>query len=727
MAQPQLSPRTRFILERTGRGATLPAGYLYRTDAAGTTVLPALLLMQPGASGADLRDLGVRIGTRAGAVWTAAIPVQALQQVATLKSIRYVELDEPLLQTLESARRTTRVDSAQAGYGLPKGFSGTGVVLGVLDVGFDYTHPTLRDTAGTRYRVRRIWEQKATTGQAPAAFGYGRELTDTALMLTAVTDNAGQSHGSHVAGIAAGSGRGAGDTTNRRYRGVAYGADVVLVGITPAQSDWTNTGMSDIINGMKYVYDYAASVGKPAVVNLSWGCPVGPHDGRSLFSQACNALTGPGRLFVLSGGNNGDNAIHLRKAFTAADTLLRTQFTFPTTPAGKRSWVDAWGDSAQNLAVRLDLWDSTGARSDSSAWITLGSPAQTIRLRGVKGDTLTALVDASVAVFNGKPRILLELESRTADRLRISWRAQSGTAHVWAGYVYGSSGYYGSFGSALPGTTAGNSDYTVSDMVTTRSALAVAAYTSRVDFRNTANTLQSYSGYTSRGYLAPFSSRGPSVDGRIKPDVAGPGLVVVSAVNSADLSFASGGSNRDETATEWTDPSNGRTYRYAGLMGTSMSSPAVAGIAALLLEAAPSLTPDSLRSLLALTAIVDSKQGTLPNSNWGTGKVNAYRALQRLLQVTGIAEVVSNPQGLDLLLYPNPVTGTTTLECRSESGGAAQVTVTDASGRLVTAETWLLQRGDNARQLDWSRLPPGLYFVRLSGPDGTSVLKAQVR
>lgn len=409
----QLSPQGEIFLRKSEGKTGRMEGYAYRQDISGNFYLPALILTDGNLKPEALRQKGIRVNTQAGKVWTVEFPESSFSQLCrNLPGVQYIELDVPLALSMDSARRTTRVDSVHAGIGLPKGFSGKDVVMGVMDVGFDYDHPALYDTTYSRYRVRRIWEQKATAGTPPTGYSYGREITDTAQMKAAGTDNPDNTHGMHVAGIAAGSGAGAGDSTNRKYRGIAYNADVVLVGITPAANAWTSTSMSDIVDGMNYIYSYAASVNKPAVANLSWGCPVGPHDGQSLFSQACDGLTGPGKVFVLSGGNNGDNFIHLKKTFTAADTVVRSYFNFPQTPVGKRSWIDIWGETGQDLQVQLTLYNGT-VKGDSTGWISLGTAAQPVLLQGSAGDTLDGYISATVAAFNNKPRILLDLDSRT--------------------------------------------------------------------------------------------------------------------------------------------------------------------------------------------------------------------------------------------------------------------------------------------------------------------------
>ena len=169
------------------------------------------------------------------------------------------------------------------------GIGGKNVVVGIIDAGFDFTHPTMFDTTNSLYRIKRVWAQKKY-GTPPSGFAYGNEMVDSASIVATGFDTGIASHGTHVTGIAAGSGYGS-NTTNNKYRGFSYQSDIALVCIMPAESEWAVAGESDILDGMSYIYNYAASVSKPAVVNLSWGANIGSHNGNSLFSQACDALT----------------------------------------------------------------------------------------------------------------------------------------------------------------------------------------------------------------------------------------------------------------------------------------------------------------------------------------------------------------------------------------------------------------------------------------------------
>jgi serine protease AprX len=108
--------------------------------------------------------------------------------------------------------------------------------------------------------------------------------------------------------------------------------------------------------------------------------------------------------------------------------------------------------------------------------------------------------------------------------------------------------------------------------------------------------------------LASFSSRGPTLDGRIKPDIVAPGVAVTSAK----------------------PPST-----YESRNGTSMAAPFVAGVAALMLDANPSLSPEQLKATIMSTAVEWGRGGdntvagsTGPDVDYGAGRLDAYAAIR---------------------------------------------------------------------------------------------------
>lgn len=724
--KPQLSASTQQYLwridnEHSGTAAIMNE-FVYKQDASGNVFVSTLIKVQPGFNPSVLTALGVHIGTKAGNIWTAQVPLNNMRSFTQLSGIQYIEMDQPSYPALDTARKTTRVDSVHNGYGmLPQPYSGQGVVVGIIDAGFDYTHPTFYDTAYNAYRIKRVWEEKNTSGTPPAGYAYGTEFSDSLSIYTKGHDITTGTHGTHVAGIAGGAGIGSmGDS---RFRGMAYNSDLVMVGIYPTAAYWLNTGMTDMLDGINYVFDYAGSVSKPAVANLSWGCPLGPHDGTSLFSQACDNLTGPGKIFVLSGGNNGANNIHLKKTFTATDTTVNTFSSFSSSLTQKRNQFDVWGEAGKSFCMRFGLYYGS-VKQDSTLWTCLDDNTHQYFMTGSSGDTCFVTLTAVASEFNGKPHMLIQVYNKTNDRFLINIKGNDGTIHMWQGYVLNTTGYYGIFTHyGFPFAVIGDSQTTISDMVTTESAIGVAAYNSKPTFVNVSGSSLTYTGYA-KGAIASFSSKGPTVDGRTKPNIAGPGMALASSVSSVDSTYLPAGANYSSVVSTYVSPLNGNTYSYAMAAGTSMSGPAVSGIVGLLLEANPNLTPQDVMTVLYNTAIRDSYTGVIPSAGsntWGWGKVNAYHAMLEVLGLTtGIFHEETN---LSCILYPNPGKGNYNIEYVGENAEALTIDVMDATGRRIISEKWEVNAGRNHHAVDLTNAAPGIYFTQISGKQGRTTVK----
>ena len=196
----------------------------------------------------------------------------------------------------------------------------------------------------------------------------------------------------------------------------------------------------------------------------------------------------------------------------------------------------------------------------------------------------------------------------------------------------------------------------------------------------------------SSGDVVSFSSRGPTADGRIKPDIAARGLGVrtVSAVAN----------------------------NYASLSGTSFSCPLAAGVAALLREASPQSTNSELRAALKETA----GNAQSPDNDRGWGIVDAFRALEylenggELPPVGNQLEIVKN--------YPNPFDGTTTIRYTVPRAGRVKLTVYNVLGEKIAV---LRDREEDAgtRLINWDAdgLAQGVYFVMLSANGKTDTHK----
>ena len=653
--------------------------------------------------------MGIIIGTKAGNIWTIKIPVENVEKLTSLeKGIDFIQLDQPIFSNMDKAREKTKVDSVHIGASLPQAFTGKDVVVGILDVGFDYAHPTFYDETGNNYRIKRIWEQKST-GTPPANYSYGHEIIDSMEMIAQQSDNPDESHGAHVAGIAAGSGFG-GDGV--KFRGVAYESDLVLVGITPPQDQWTNTGMTDIVDGLNYIFNYAESQGKPAVANLSWGCSIGPHDGSSLFSQAVDNLTGAGKIFTISAGNNGGNNIHLYKEFSNTDSLLQSFVSFSSSLPYKKTWIDIWGETGESFCVQFKTYNLFTPFSSINLMCINDSTIDTF-LIGSDNDTFFFNLTTVSADINGKPHAFLDIHSKTNNFISISVKATSGSIDMWMGYVLESRGHYGAFTTLSQAwATPGDDDMTIGEMGCTKSAITVGAYASKTNFTNLSGQSFSYNNYVLPDRIVPFSSKGPTTDGRFKPDITAPGLTLASAVNSLDNDFTPGGSSFSNVVHKYTDTSS-NDYYFGESSGTSMSAPMVAGIVALMLEANPSATPSEIKSLMAATAIKDEFTTDDPDANiWGYGKIDAHALMQSLF-VSAVEE--NNFTDYDFI-YPNPTHAFLNIDLEGEK----IITVSNMMGKICQH----LKTSD--KKISLMNLNAGIYLVSVYSLDGKFLGKEKV-
>ncbi|MES2678790.1 MAG: S8/S53 family peptidase [Bacteroidota bacterium] len=729
--KPGLSPLTKKYLRdisASKKGGKIPAGYLYKKGSDGKLYISALIkVADPIPVQQKLNALGAKVGTKAGNIWTVKVPYEKMPEFCQITGIAYIQMDEPARSTLDIARRTTRVDSVQKGINLPMKYSGKNVVVGIIDFGFDYNHPTFYDTLHAGYRIKRVWELNSS-GTPPTGYTYGKEMTDTLLIKAQGTDNNKQTHGTWVAGMAAGSGYGS-IPANARYRGMAYEADLVLVGVRrdSIEQDWLEGSFSDFIDGINYIFTYAASVGKPCVVNVSWGSQSGPHDGTTLFNLACNNLTGPGKILVMSAGNDGEQKIHLSKTFTPTDTLLNTFLTFSSNTY-KRTWVDVWGDPGKTFCGKVTLYN--GAVGNTSTFKCIDDNIHDTVLVSANGlDTCFVQFITSSAESNGKPRMTIDVYSKVSDSVNVTVKGNNGNIHAWNeyyyyGYKYKYQSSFNNFGKAW--ATTGNVMSTVSDMGAGDSVLLVGAYASKVAFTDINGSNWSYSGYVQAGNLVPFSSRGPMVDGRIKPDITAPGLTIATSVSSYDTSYTATGSNKILTKSFYLDPVLNKKFYFSEFTGTSASAPAASGIVALLLQAKPTMGPKEVQNVIAQTAIKDIYTGALTpagNNNWGHGKINAYGAMKLVLTTADVGIYNYAGEKIDCELFPNPNDGLFTIRYESDKNHDLNFEIYNMIGALVQSDHWKTVNGSNLLPVDLSGMPGGVYLLKVSSPEGFVSIK----
>ncbi len=600
-----------------------------------------------------------------------------------------VELASRAVPDVNKVRYGTRVDSVHAGFNLPQPFHGEGVLIGVLDWGFDYTHPMFRDTTLSTSRIRAVWDQYRQAGPTPGEYGYGtvaESPLDIQLMESDTSNVYGYStHGTHVAGIAGGSGAGIG-----------------LKGMAPAAEFLFATLMVDEASALD-AYDWMQSIaeadGKRLVINNSWGLPQwGTPDGTSLSNQFIDAMSDEGVVFVSSNGNNGDVDFHLDHTFEAPGDTVRSRVKFYPLSANPNTWgqnLTLWGEIGESfeMGFLLTVGLSTVV-GESPMYSTNDGPLLLDTIQVVNNDTIIYdLVLEPSHPANGRPFMQMRIRKGGANvAVAMQLTGESGRVHAWNHtHLSNDVGNWGQdFQAAQSGWLAGDPFYGIQQPACGHSVIAVGAYSS--EFLNPVGTEVG-------GTLANFSTYGPTLDERLKPNVSAPGVNVESSLSSfRDIGYS-------VTSTVEFDETE---YEFARLSGTSMSGPAVAGIVALMLEANPELTPADIRSILESTAREDEDTGTLSaegDSVWGHGKVTASQAVLASLtwnSSLGAPELaVNNP-----IAYPNPVREQ--LWFSGLSGGKSTWEIFDLRGKLC-------QSGGafDLTSIDVSKLQPGLYIIHV--------------
>lgn len=639
------------------------------------------------------------LGSQIGNVVTLKIPLKSVVKDLQINNVEFLQVAERIQPTLNKVTADLRADSVWMGANLPQSYTGKNVLIGITDWGFDYDHPMFMDTTLTTSRVRAAWDHFKIDGTQPAGMGYGVEYDTPSELANAHSDTAGTyydyaTHGSHVAGIAGGSGAGL------KYRGVAFESEYLFNSIQ------LDAGAAiDAFNWMKTVAD---GDGKRLVINMSWGLYyMGTMDGTSLISQAINALSSQGVVFVTSAGNNGNVDMHIKKDFNT-DNSFETLIEFYDYNLHPQMWgqcISMWGESGKPFSATLEVYYASSTLLGSSQVFETQLHTgyhDTIMVFGADTVFYNVTID-DVHPQNGRPHMRLRVKNtKSIYSVVLSSAATSGIVHYWN--VVELSNGVGNWGQSLisygSNGEAGDSHYTLGEPACTESAITVAAHSAEV---------VSVSGTTYPGALAGFSSEGPTYDERIKPDVSAPGASVISSINSYTTQAVSAAAST---------VFNGRTYEFASFSGTSMSSPATAGVVALVLEANPNLSTAQVKDIIKSTARQDNKTGviTAPGSvEWGMGKVDAWEAVNLALNTVSIT---SNEESQTVTLFPNPTSDVLNLVASSDALVGVSYHVFNITGKIILSD--VLKTTQRIDVSDWSN---GVYFVQLQGVKEVKTLK----
>ncbi|MGI6222560.1 MAG: S8 family peptidase [Prevotella sp.] len=645
---------------------------------------------------------------RFGSVSIVAIPLSRLSEFSMDSHVSRIESGPRATALMDSTRMQVDALPVYSGTELPEAFDGKGVVVGVMDIGFDLLHPNFYSSDMSHYRIGALWDQLSTDTIGSSLY-VGRDYVGEASLkaLGCSRDGYIQSHGTHTTGIAAGSGY------DSNYRGMAPESDICLV--CNATSDdaelidsadyYKYTYATDAL-GFKYIFDYAQSLGKPCVINFSEGSMQDFHGYDNLYYEMLDSLTGPGRIIVASAGNSGYIPRHSHKpanrqragaAFANADS--------------NHGYFTVKGDGEYRIRLTFSS-NGTNIQRSYSVDSLLATADSTLRDSvEINQEKIMIVATAYPSSYNADDRCMDFSFSTTRETFGISTRmavSMEGNANV---DLFANNGYLQSLNDGL--TDNFDMDYSIHSPGSAPSVICVGANSYRTSFVNYEGDTMNYPNGTN-GELALYSSKGPTYDERLKPDIVAPGTNIISSYSS--FYWENDRPKGDSASVTKLFDYDGRTYLWAANTGTSMSSPVVAGAIALWLQAKPDLTPEQVIDIFAHTSTPIESGLTYPNNSYGYGQIDVYKGLLYILGTLGIQEISDHhPSKVTLravdegveIIFATPLSRPSTVRIYTTSG---QLVAT----HQITGDTTL-------------SLPHGLSIVQVDGPDAATTGSVIIR
>ena len=659
----------------------------------GVQMVESFVVLADGGSVADVEAAGAVVTNEIGDMLIAKIPVDAIETLAGLDAVERISISRPVRPLNDVAREVTHTDVLHAGVQTEQPYTGEGVIVGIVDSGIDFNHIDFKDEDGNSRVVR------AYCANSDSWYGTTGETYDTPEEIAGLTtDDRRTTHGTHVAGTAAGS------YTGNGLQGMAPGADLYLCGLGASMTT------SDMIARADEVVSYAREVGKPVVINFSLGSNTGPKLGTDEVAMALDEMADDGVIFVIAAGNEGDVNLYINKPYTnpSGEEQFKTMLMSPD-GSSDLMYSSATCYTRQPSSVQFVVVDtSTGNEVyESEVLSPEDGPNHSISslgryFMGMLSVTFDEVEDLQEITI--KPSMLYSMDGSSRYRVAVKFYGEQGDEmNMWSdGYnlVFDDGGD--------PEYTSGTPDCSINEMATGSKTISVGAYTTKLSWTsvNTQNYTYKKEGgdpTAEEGTMASFSSYGRDMNGVDHPTIVAPGFGVASAFNR----YAT--TSREETVSRITV--DGDNYDWGMNAGTSMACPVVTGIIATWLQRNPELNVEDIKYIFAATAQKPEKFGQGVAAQWGpNGLIDAYAGLGSCVGVENVS-ASGRHEGM-LLVYPNPNDGRFRVFADGEDEVALSVYST--SGALMFRRDYVTADGRVNVDVQ-GELPAGIYVLKLQG------------
>ena len=718
----------------------------------------------------ELKTAGAAVRMVRGDLILLDAPYSKLETLASVKGVQKIDISPKVSMKTDATRKATQADLVNDGTGdkLPQAYTGKGVIVGIIDGGFDFTHPIFKDKDGN-LRIKGVYEagnyefggDSVRIGEwtlTGSAYSKAEDILDT----LKVKDING-SHGSHCISIAAGSISDVKGLTKQPLGGIAPEADILICPVTATEgflADMSNqqTDAYSYLIGqsLEYMTDQAIKMKKPLVVSFSMNSHDGWHDGTSNMARMLGTYVKDLRLpLMLCASNEGGdrNYLHLKSA--AKDTISVLASGVPDgyvwggmkTPKDVKmqiaivSLIDGYKYYQMPLTFNSDLDEG---KYGQGTYFYAGEDADNSHLEGPE---LKAVEEMLKYIEKGSPQIWcyqnqandkdnkpytysevyidmsgLEFKPQTNDRgeekrddylgFKLNLIPDEATElHCW-----------GDLGVSLVGQDNdgkylnGDGSVSIGDWNTSGEPVSIGAYAANNLMKTIDDKEPTELEAFPVGDFAYFSSYGTDLAGHKHPDVCSPGVAVVAAGNSFDpeIDIVSPYEKKGY-ANQFTGQKGDRDYSYVYMSGTSMATPAAAGVVALWLQAAldkgKTLTSADIKDIIKHSADKDEFTEKSPE-RFGEGKINAYKGILYVLGIDTSIPTLSKEQPKDVNFR---VSGDIVYTDGAEDG--IEVTVYNLQGVAVRQTT--VQGG----AISLEGLQKGVYAVQLGKLGSTLIRK----
>lgn len=546
---------------------------------------------------AQLQKLGIEIRKGMGRMLILDIPAERLLELNDIDEIESVVADEKLETMNDKGREMSMVSlvatpEIATALSLPQAYTGKGVLVGVIDGGIDFNHAAFRNADGST-RVKLAIVSKSLK--------KSETYTDAKDIEGLLNDGTDDSHGTHVAGIAAGS-----VVEGLNLQGMAPEADLMLCGFGDFATQ-TNT-----VGALIQMFEFADEQLKPCVINMSLSEIANFHDGQvsptlQFLREYYDTLDKKGRIVVISASNYAGQHAAISTALPVADSEgynLKTVIGESKQEDYEGVKVNSY-DLLTNFFYNLD-----GSEIDVDVFavdVTTGDryTLEQKPLYKSTGEAVTELLKAKATYPINNKNYVMYAQSGTImfhePNLKLAYYVKSAEGKTLKAFEKRKDDEAGFHSYGLEGFTEGQDNGAFTMDICGEEVISVGAYCSKETYTSIAGVGYGYTDGTQENAIVSYSAWGADDNGVNHPDVVAPGAIVCSTYNIYDKNFFDQeGQYKADQAMNITNVVKlfNRNHYYGTMEGTSMAAPNATGVIALWLQANPNLTYDDVRKLI---------------------------------------------------------------------------------------------------------------------------------